>query len=102
METGFSCRNRQNTPPKFIQRGAFNMSNGNLFPRRTIKIAELNVAVPLEKKTVIKKQKEMLVMAKTKRKKKNKVPSDFSRTASDPPPYQRDCSIKFELKKHFD
>jgi len=45
--------------------------------------------LPFEKKTDIKKQKEMLVMVKINKKKKNNVPSAFSRTARDEFPYQR-------------
>ena len=44
---------------------------------------------PLEKNTVIRKQNEMLVIAKMSMKKKNSVPSDFSNTASVEPPYHR-------------
>jgi hypothetical protein len=45
--------------------------------------------LPFEKKTDIRKQKEMLVIVKISKKKKNNVPSAFSRTASDEFPYQR-------------
>lgn len=44
---------------------------------------------PLEKKTVMRKHKEMLVMVNTRRRKKNKVPSEYSKTANDDSPYQR-------------
>ena len=44
---------------------------------------------PFEKNTVMRKQNEMLVMAKVSMKKKNSVPSDFSSTASVEPPYHR-------------
>ena len=56
--------------------------------------APVAAELALEKKTVMRKQKEMLVMANISMKKKNSVPSDFSKTASGDPPYQRACSIK--------